>query len=394
MGTGGTGVWQLRTGDPAAGGASAFARHPAYAKRSELPGKVNDLHVDTNGTLWVATDEGVLELGASERRFGPTDGLPSAVANVVRVDTQGTLWVGTRHGLARSGADEGGHFVVPEGLADEDVTALLEDRSHNLWVGTRDGALRRVSRGSVSEDSQVVTAPNGGVFALTESRDGAIWVGTGRGLERYRDGAFLTLGRAEGLPNQQILNVLVRRTGEIWVVDGTGALQAYDEGQWSTVSPAGTIEGDGMLGMSETPDGSVWVGGASLHRYLRGQWQSFSHAGGEVTVVVPDGTGLLLAQTTGEGTSTLWRFSEGTFDQIGADIPLVHVQRLLRARDGKLWISTGGGGLVRLSDSGARVFHTTDGLPHDVVYGVVEDLRGICGWRPAGDLPASGMSMS
>jgi ligand-binding sensor domain-containing protein len=301
------------------------------------------------------------------------------VANTLLVQDDGVVWVGTRRGLSRVNAARDLRFASEDALANEDLTALFEDRDRNLWIGTRSGRLyrRQGSGGKIDLAESEGTAARGGVFALTEDRNGALWVGTGRGLERYRDGSFVTATSAEGLPNEQIMSIATRRAGGLWVLDGRGVLSIYENGSGRLADPGTTIAGDGMLGMVETEDGSLWVGGATHQRYRGGRWDHYPNPHGEIEVIVPDGSGLLLAETEGDGTSTIWHFEEGSFSPMPLAVPLAHVQRLFRDRSGRLWISSGGSGLVREGPSGAiHVFRASDGLPNDIVYGIDQDAAG------------------
>jgi PAS domain S-box-containing protein len=366
VGTGGTGVWRLD--------GETFTRHPAY-RQPGLPSQVNDLAVDAFGTLWVATDGGLVSLGRTVRRYTTADGLGSPVVNALLVDREGNLWAGTRGGLSRRVGDRFSTSTTRDGLSEDDVTALLEDRDRILWVGTRERGLNR-RRGSRFEQHAEASRRDVGVLALAEDREGSLWVGTHQGLERYRDGAFVTYGHEEGFGNERLFNLAPRRAGGLFALDGSGAVLVFEDGRARGLAPPGTIEGGGVLGMTETDDGSLWIAGDVLHRFRDGRWTRYAHPGGAFTVMRPDTKGLLVAQTLGDGTSTLWRFSDGLFSPVLPGVPLVHVQQLRQDRAGRLWISTGGGGLVRVGPEGHRAFRVSDGLPHDVVYGVEEDDSG------------------
>lgn len=368
IGTGGTGVWRLEHG--------VYTRHPAYESDPNLPGKINDLAWDASGALWVASDRGLTALGETTGNYTTQDGLPSNVVNCLRLRNSEDIWIGTRGGLAHWDGERFTTYTTAQGLPHDDVTALLRDRDGNLWIGTRDGNLARM-KGERIESAEYGKEPeNRGIFALAEDRDGSLWVGTGRGLERLRNGAFVTFGRDEGMINQQVLNVCPRRAGGLWVLDGSGALLVLEKHHARLVAPPGSISGEGMLGMLETEDGSLWIGGKTLTRFQDGRFTSFYNPAGETSVLAPDGSGILVAQTAGDGSSTLWRHQDGKFAAVPTPVPLVHVQRLYHDRAGRLWISTGGIGILRIDRGGYRVFRRSDGLPHDVVYGMTEDESG------------------
>jgi diguanylate cyclase (GGDEF)-like protein/PAS domain S-box-containing protein len=360
-GTGGTGVWTLREG--------RFEPHPAYAADPSLPGKISDLALGTDGTLWAATDQGLLALGQSVRRFSTDDGLPSSSVNVVQFDHSGTLWIGTREGLASTTNGSAPTRYAP--LSGQNVTALYEDSRRTLWIGTSAGLFRRTDAGILPFPLTRV-----GVQAITEDGQGGLWLGTTEGLERYRDAVFTTTGSPEGWPEDEILAVLSRRAGGYWVLDARGAISIVRGAQAEDAYAPGSIPGAGMLGMAETPDGSLWVASEDLLELKDGRVNRHHRDGGGFSVLAPDGDGLLVAQTDVHGESRLSRFEHGSFVPLPVPAALRHVQRLFRDRKQRLWISTGGTGLVRVSPSGTKTFRVADGLPSDIVYGVTEDAHG------------------
>ena len=291
-------------------------------------------------------------------------------------DRRGGLWAGTRRGLAEWHDGRFRAYTTKDGLSNDDISALYGDRAGDLWIGTYEGGLDRLSNGRIEQAAPGSAPANGGVFAFTEDRQGALWVGTGQGLERYREGAFVTSGTAAGFGNEEILNIAPRRAGGLWALDGAGALFVYEDGRARQVAKPGTIVGGGMLGFYEPEDGSLWVGGQKLHHFHDGNWETYEHPGGEFAMMIADKGGLLVAQTAGDGTSTLAHFDDGRFTPVPTPERLVHIQRLVRDRQGRLWISTGGTGLLRIGPDGSRLFRARDGLPRDVVYGLAEDEAG------------------
>src|SRR5262245_32310139 len=78
-------------------------------------------------------------------RLGVEDGLPqNSVENILQ-DRLGFLWFGTQEGLARY---DGYRFVVhrakdrPGFLRDHAVLSLIQDRQGDLWIGTERGLHR------------------------------------------------------------------------------------------------------------------------------------------------------------------------------------------------------------------------------------------------------------
>ncbi len=363
-GTGGSGVWLLDTG--------RFSKHPAYT-RPGLPAQINDMTVALDGTLWLATDDGVVQLSEPVTRYGRAEGLPSAVVHTLEFDANGALWAGTRRGLAVWRGEDFEVVAARPQLTHDGVTALLSDSNDNLWVGTEDGGVHRLNASGLARPR--VEPSDGRVCAIFEDRHGALWVGTLTGMERISDGAFVTAGEAQGFAADRMFNVTPRAAGGVWVLDGRGAISVFERGRVRQVAPPGTIAGEGMLDMLETDDGSLWVAGRQLHQYTDGQWRHYRKPGGEFTTLTAIDGGLLAVQTQSNGVSTLSRLVDGRFEPIPIELPIHHVQRVVVDELG-LWISTSGDGLVHLGDAGLTQYLPSDGLPHDVVYGLERDENG------------------
>src|SRR5580704_13732876 len=63
---------------------------------------INGMAMDSNGFLWVATENGVYRfLGSGFRRYGSEDGLVGMDVRDIVSDPQGTVWVGTEEDLFR-----------------------------------------------------------------------------------------------------------------------------------------------------------------------------------------------------------------------------------------------------------------------------------------------------
>jgi signal transduction histidine kinase/streptogramin lyase len=111
-----------------------------------------ELIEDRQGMIWVGTDASGL------RRFDRATGqitvykhstnVPSTLSdnrvNSVHFDHSGTMWVGTQNGLDRLDPQTGGFsaFTPRDGLPGNAVGCILEDKNGNLWMSTNNGVAR------------------------------------------------------------------------------------------------------------------------------------------------------------------------------------------------------------------------------------------------------------
>jgi ligand-binding sensor domain-containing protein/signal transduction histidine kinase len=131
--------------------------------------------------LGVATDP-ALGQRLAVRTFTTADGLAGDDISAILEDTRGFLWIGTSTGLSRFDGERFRNYAVADGLPHPDVNALLQDRRGALWIGTS-GGLARIDPGA----PRFERVPLGGltdnsVRLLHQDRHGQIWVGAGAHL--------------------------------------------------------------------------------------------------------------------------------------------------------------------------------------------------------------------
>lgn len=180
-----------------------------------------ELFEDGEGSLWLGTLGG----GLTQVKDGvfttvsEPEGLSSALPSSFFEDTDGSLWVASRTG----GLDvlQGGRVVsrltAKDGLPSNSLWASMIDRQGHLWVATSGSGLAR-RRGA---DWDYWDTSNGlaglTVFVMTEDADGAVWLGTNKGLNRFADGKMELFTVDDGLGSDQIRALHRGKDGRLWV---------------------------------------------------------------------------------------------------------------------------------------------------------------------------------
>ena len=173
-------------------------------------------------------------------QFGVEQGLPQEDVTVILQDRQGFIWFGSQAGLSRY---DGYRFVVlrnepgnPNSLADNYVTALHEDNEGRLWVGTRGGGLQRYDATRMAFDrfrareqaSRGTANLQVRAIASNPAKDaGHVWIATADGLQRLdiKTGTFEVWhhdpGQTDSLASDDVNALAWDRQGRLWV--GTSA---------------------------------------------------------------------------------------------------------------------------------------------------------------------------
>lgn len=119
------------------------------------------------------------------------NGLSNNKVNCVIQDKRGFIWIGTDDGLNRY---DGNNFLIfrsqperKEGLSGNIITALLEDANGILWIATADGGLTRYDYRQPVEkqfkqyrhnSSDPHSIPVNIINAVTEDKNGYLWLAT------------------------------------------------------------------------------------------------------------------------------------------------------------------------------------------------------------------------
>jgi len=156
-------------------------------------------------------------------------------------DRQGFIWIGTLNGLNRyDGYRFKTHKPVPDNpnsLGGLRVFAVLEDRSGILWIGVDqeldrfDPVTETFSRFRADPDNPA--SPSGYLEHMTQDRDGILWLATRNGLDRLdpASGHFTHYRNdphdPHSLTSNDVRFVLEDRQGTLWIAAGAG-LDAFD----------------------------------------------------------------------------------------------------------------------------------------------------------------------
>ena len=247
--------------------------------------KFQDVLEDRRGNSWFAsTDSGVYyDNGNSIQHFTTTEGLADNRVTSVYEDKAGIIWFGTGNGLSRYDGKSFRNFTSPnaplfykEGHWNNEINTIIEDKTGKLWVGTRGDAF--VYDGKKFTTLTHKGEPFLGVWAIMEDRKGNIWLsgyngfrGNTGGLYRY-DGSIFTKVSERGA-----YAIIEDKKGNIWTTGPVNpanwtvqALSRYDAKSLYSNKPTVTeiMSGKAFLGLLGANDGSIWFGDATgVYRY-------------------------------------------------------------------------------------------------------------------------------
>jgi signal transduction histidine kinase/ligand-binding sensor domain-containing protein len=264
-------------------------------------------------------------------------------------------------------------WKVREGFVGSEINSIAQTPDGYIWLATEFGLFRFDGVRNVPwQPPQDQHLPPGSIFSLLVDRDGTLWIGA-KGLASFRDGKVTHYPELAG---HYIFKILEDHEGTIWasgLTDPIGKLCAIRNGNIQCYGEDGTL-GRGAFNLYEDSKGNLWAG------VLNGLWQwkpgppKFYSLAGE-----PDGIQALGEDIDGsllvgwrEG---IYRFVEGKTELYSLRGAPRHfrAKRMLRDRNGGLWIGTWDRGLLHVRQGRTDVFQQSDGLSGESIHSFFQD---------------------
>jgi signal transduction histidine kinase/ligand-binding sensor domain-containing protein/DNA-binding response OmpR family regulator len=271
-------------------------------------------------------------------------------------------------------------WTAEHGLPQNSVLAITQTRDGYLWLGTIEGLVRFDGlKFTVFDRSNTAGIRNNRIWTLYEDREGSLWIGTsGGGLTRWKDGEFTAYTIEDGLSGDSISSIYEDREGSLWIGTEGHGLNRLRAGKFTHYSTSDGLAHDFVFSVREDHRGDIWVGTeGGLSRLRDGAFVSYTTKDGlpndVVKVVYEDRARNLWIGTNGGGLS---RFAGGELITYPG-LPDERISSILEDRDGNLWIGAATtGGLTRFSGGRFESIDRRGGLANDSIACIYEDREG------------------
>jgi len=224
--------------------------------------------------------------------------------------------------------------------------------------------------------------PQNSVYAITQSRDGYLWLATQEGLVRY-DGVRFSLFNRKNIPalkQNYVVSILEASDDSKWLGTFGGGVTRLKDNHSITITTQEGLADDIVNDVFESSDHSIWIcsmGG--LNRWKNGKLTLYTTRQGlphrRVSSIDEDAAGTLWIGTD----AGLVQMKNGVFKTYTTKDGLSNdIVRIIRSgRDGSIWAGTSGGGLIQMKNGKFTIFNTRNGLANDDVTALNEDRQGI-----------------
>ena len=337
---------------------------------------ITDVYEDSDGYIWIAFgNKGIVKWksGSVIKHYTEEDGLPSNTINVIRQDKDGNFLIGTSKGLSIFDGKKFDNYDFTDGIGNGFVTDI-EVIGNNIWIGTgnymKAGGRRTHGGGLTLYNGKTFKSFDLSQFSGIDPRtmhinciteyNGTIWIGAVGGLLKYDGSKFTIYRQSDGLPSNNINDILVDNNG-VWICTN-GGLANFNNGGFKIITTLDE-KSDGLTGLygttaiSKSRDGIYFIGGAGIRMYDPNSLRTITTYEG---MPVPNNwtsgiTDLLLDKDGSLWAASLWNglykingeIITKNYNKENSNLPGNGTINLAFAQDGSLWSSHGSNGIAR-----------------------------------------------
>jgi signal transduction histidine kinase/ligand-binding sensor domain-containing protein/DNA-binding response OmpR family regulator len=363
--------------------------HSSWTIENGLPqNSVNAIVQSPDGYLWMGTRSGLVRFdGAKFTLYDDRTKMANSNLSVYSlcVGHDGSIWFGTKGGLNhwRNGVIE--KYERKNGLPDDYIRAIYEDKDQQVWVATTKGlGLLKQGKWTVFGTEQGLSEKR--IGAIAPSRKGGLWLATANGFSYLKDGKFTNYTQKEGFPANFCTMVFEDKAGHLWVATDAGLYEFHDGKYTKQIEGLKVKNQSSFSKIVEDKDGNLWVGHNENGLYQRRKgnttFEIYDEKKGlsanDVLSICEDREGNIWVGTYSQG---LNRLAEAKFSMIGIPegLPKDDIVQILQARDNSFWIVPIGKNLYQYNpgDPNIKTYSLKDGFKDDDFATVGEDSTGV-----------------
>nr|WP_321408458.1 two-component regulator propeller domain-containing protein [uncultured Carboxylicivirga sp.] len=393
-----------------------LSEYQTLSNNISLTNNLSDIFVDSENNIWLGTNKhGLIHFDITKNQtkiitpLYENNTLESNMIRDIEEDYNGNIWLGTESGIFIYNKTEDSlkhyeHSSIPDPskLNDKAIYSIYCGRENIIWIGTYFGGVNYTIPGLQKFKTIVPNTRNSEFFGkavsqIIEDKHHKLWFASedkGISIWNTNDNTFKTLthtGINKGLSSNNIHSIYEDKNGIFWIGTFLGGLNRYDSktGSFEYFYPdknytASTLN-NSVYSITKDNTDTLWIGtqrglytfDERTHTFKLFKPEIFRNrfiyeikqdSKGDLWFAIMSNVELFkLSKDTHE----IKRF---TYSGKVAEVQKPGIISICEDANGTIWAGTLNNGLLRLNQDSAQfeIFDSSNGLPNNTVYGIVE----------------------
>ncbi len=350
---------------------------------------INDIQIDNKNNIWAGTNNGLLFFDNQHISNAPVlkskfiydpRNVKSISKNIVKslfIDKTGIIWVGTNGGGVNKIDPERKQFdhikktIDAKSLSYDKIRSIFEDSDKNLWIGTEGGGINILTKNNDDNNYskfinlKTISKP----FAITElANKKAVLIGAENtpGLYEIDISNINNIKETDIKPinnfNYSVFSILEDSHENVWIGTYSGGIR-----RWLKDKETGDYKKDSIVNNPSNPAGLS-------NNIIRNIYEDSQK---NIWFATGDGLCRLKPEEILKKNPKFDVFKNDPKDK--HSITHNYILALYENAKGEFWVGTFGGGLNKIvfieneSEIKFKSYTETDGLPNNVIKGILED---------------------
>lgn len=231
--------------------------------KDEVSGiNATQLFIDEENKIWCSTfGNGMLIISKDTTiEIGIDEGLISNHIRAFAKRKDGSFWFVSKNGISKYYNGKFKNFTTKDGLKDNNIKCVIEEREGNLFFGSDGGGLIKFTNEDFVCYTQKDAIGSNVVMSIIEDQNKNIWLSTyGDGVGVFTSKGYFLYKDKDGLGNNTVWCSMISSKPSIWVGTSNG-ISEFDGSKFTTYNTENGLDAKKVYALEEDGNGNVWIG--------------------------------------------------------------------------------------------------------------------------------------
>ncbi len=295
--------------------------------------------IDSKGNCWISSREGVLKITKTTTQLiNEKNGLVNNDIWKIFQDRENNLWFASKtNGLSKLSSERFYYYTTENGLTANTITSIFKTKNDKCWFGTENGLALMQGDSFIMYHSNKDGLSDDNLISIAEDKNGMLWIGGGIGLNKYDGKMFTQYYASENKNLDQCHKIYFDRNGTMWLGTKGGLANLIQD---KIVSASGNEINFDVFDIYQDKQGIYWLATENgLYNYDGIHYKHFTEKEGitekRIRTIVQDTSGIFWMSSS----SGIYSFANGKFNNYTTENGLLSntVYSLVIDKQGRLW---------------------------------------------------------